>query len=137
MTAEIDPSPIDELPIIQFVRPVPGFPDQYRYVLTRVADEGPLYVLRSLDEPPVRFLVIAPLPFFPDYVPEIDDDTLDLLDVHDADRLIVLLVVSAGASVAEATVNLLAPIVVDRVSRRAAQVLLHEEFPLRAPLVVV
>jgi flagellar assembly factor FliW len=94
-------------------------------------------VLRSLDEPPVRFLVIAPLPFFPDYAPEIDDDTLDLLDVHDADRLLVLLVVSAGASAAEATVNLLAPIVVDRVSRRAAQVLLREEFSLRAPLVAV
>ncbi|HVQ93263.1 MAG TPA: flagellar assembly protein FliW [Mycobacteriales bacterium] len=127
----------DDLPIIQFVRPVPGFPEHFRYVLTRVADDGLLYVLRSLDDPSVRFLVIAPIPFFPDYAPEIDDDTLDLLDVHAADRLVVLLVVSAGTSAAEATVNLLAPIVVDRVSRRAAQVLLHEEFPLRAPLVAV
>jgi flagellar assembly factor FliW len=130
-------SETDDLPIIQFVRPIPGFPDHVRYVLTRVADDGLLYVLRSLDDPSVRFLVIAPIPFFPDYAPEIDDDTLDLLDVHDADRLVVLLVVSAGTSAAEATVNLLAPIVVDRVSRRATQVLLHEEFPLRAPLVAV
>ncbi|MEN3359078.1 MAG: flagellar assembly factor FliW [Mycobacteriales bacterium] len=137
MPREIAATATDELPVIQFVRPIPGFPDQYQYVLTRVAEDGPLYVLRSLDEPPVRFLVIAPLPFFPDYAPEIDDDTLDLLDVHDADRLLVLLVVSAGASAAEATVNLLAPIVVDRVSRRAAQVLLREEFSLRAPLVAV
>lgn len=133
MTADIE-----ELPVIEFVRPIPGFPDHRRYVLTRVAEEGLLYVLRSLDEPPVRFLVIAPGPFFPDYAPELDDDTLALLDVHDPDRLLVLLVVSAGASAAEATANLLAPVVVDQVSRRAVQaVLTGGEFPLRAPLVVV
>jgi flagellar assembly factor FliW len=129
---------VDDLPVLEFARPIPGFPDQLKYVLTRVADDGLLYVMRSLDEPGVRFLVIPPLPFFPDYAPEIDDDTLDLLDVHDADRLLVLLVVSAGERVADATVNLLAPIVVDRISRRAAQVLLTgEDFPLRAPLVAV
>jgi flagellar assembly factor FliW len=128
----------DDLPVIDFVRPIPGFPGHYRYVLTRVGDEGLLYVLRSLDEPPARFLVMAPAPFFPDYEPEIDDDLLELLDVHDADRLLVLLVVTAGESAAEATANLLAPIVVDRVSRRAAQVVLTGgDFPLRAPLVAV
>lgn len=132
------PADIEDLPVIEFARPIPGFPDQFQYVLTRVADDGMLYVLRSLDEPRVRFLVIPPLPFFPGYEPEIDDDTLELLDVHDADRLVVLLVVSAGEKVANATVNLLAPIVVDRVTRRAVQVLLAgADFPLRAPLVVV
>jgi flagellar assembly factor FliW len=127
-----------DLPIIEFIRPIPGFPEQFRYVLTRVADEGLLYVLRSLDEPLVRFLVIAPAPFFPDYEPEIDDAALDLLDVHDAARLLVLLMVSVGDSAAEATVNLLAPIVIDQVNRRAVQVFLSDaDFSLRAPLVAV
>jgi flagellar assembly factor FliW len=129
---------IDDLPVIEFVRPIPGFPGHHRYVLTRVADDGLLYVLRSLDEPPLRLLVIAPTPFFPDYEPEIDDDTLTLLDVHDADRLLVLLVVSVGETAVDATANLLAPIVVDQVTRRAAQVVLTTgEFPLRARLVAV
>jgi flagellar assembly factor FliW len=133
MTAEID-----DLPVIEFVRPIPGFPNHHRYVLTRIADDVLLYVLRSLDEPPLRLLVIAPAPFFPDYEPEIDDDALNLLDVHDADRLLVLLVVSVGESAAAATVNLLAPIVVDQVTRRAVQVILTVgDFPLRAPLVAV
>lgn len=124
-----------ELPVIEFVRPVPGFPDQRRFVLTRIDEEGLLYALRALDEPRLRFLVVAPAPFFPDYEPEIDDDTLALLDVRDADRLLVLLVVSAAETAAAATANLLAPIVVDQVSRRAAQVVLTgSEFPLRAPL---
>jgi flagellar assembly factor FliW len=124
-----------ELPVIEFARPVPGFPDHRRFVLTRMDEDGLLYALRALDEPPVRFLVVAPGPFFPDYEPEIDDDTLALLGVQDADRLLVLLVVSAAETAAAATANLLAPIVVDQVSRRAAQVVLTgSEFPLRAPL---
>lgn len=127
-----------DLPVIDFVRPIPGFPEQSRYVLTRVADDGLLYVLRSLDQPAVRFLVIAPMPFFPYYEPEIDDAALELLDVHDAARLLVLLMVTVGDAAADATVNLLAPIVIDQVSRRAVQVFLSEaDFSLRAALMAV
>jgi flagellar assembly factor FliW len=127
-----------ELPIIEFVRPMPGVPGRRRFVLTRVDEVGLLYALRALDEPSLRFLVIAPGPFFPGYEPEIDDDTLNLLDARDPDQLLVLLVVSVGETAAEATANLLAPIVVDQTSRRAAQVVLTDgEFSLRAPLAVV
>jgi flagellar assembly factor FliW len=130
-----------ELPVIEFVRPIPGFPDHHRFVLTRVADDNDvLFVLRAIDPPAVRFLVVAPAPFFPDYAPEIDDDTLTLLDVRDADeaeRLLVLLVVSVGTDDGAATANLLAPILVDQVSRRAVQaVLTGDGLPLRAPLAV-
>jgi flagellar assembly factor FliW len=124
-----------EVPIIEFLRPMPGFPDRLRFVLTRVDEAGLLYALRALDSPPLRFLVVAPAPFFPDYAPEIDDDTLALLDVTDPDRLLVLLVVSVGERAAEATANLLAPIVLDQLTRRAVQVVLAgAELPIRAPL---
>jgi flagellar assembly factor FliW len=129
----------DELPVIEFVRPIPGFPEHRRFVLARVEDDNDvLFMLRGIDPPPVRFLVVAPAPFFPDYAPEIDDDTLSLLDVHDADgaeRLLLLLVVSVGTDNGAATANLLAPILVDQVSRRAVQaVLAGDSLPLRAPL---
>jgi flagellar assembly factor FliW len=129
----------NELPVIEFVRPLPGFPEHRRFVLTRVEDDNDvLFVLRGIDAPAVRFLVVAPASFFPDYAPEIDDDTLSLLDVHDAheaERLLVLLVVSVGTDNGAATANLLAPILVDQVSRRAVQaVLAGDGLPLRAPL---
>lgn len=134
MTADTDDT--GELPIIEFLRPLPGFPDRREFVLTRVDEAGLLYALRALDDaPPLRFLVVAPAPFFPDYEPEIDDDTLGLLDVTDPERLLVLLVVSAGDRAADATANLLAPILLDQVTRRAVQVVLAgSELPIRAPL---
>ena len=126
----------DDLPVIEFVAPVPGFPDRRRFVLVRLDDQAPVYALRSLEDPELRFLVLPPLPFFPDYAPEIDEQTLDLLGTRDIERILILLVVTAGDSAAEATANLLAPILVDRDTMRAVQAILgNSGLGLAAPLV--
>ncbi|MBG0833367.1 flagellar assembly protein FliW [Planomonospora sp. ID67723] len=126
----------DEVPTIELVCPMPGFAGNRRFVLVRMDDDGVLFSLRSLDDENLRFLVISPNPFFPDYEPEIDDETLGMLGVTDVSNLLVLLVVTAPGSITEATANLLAPIVVDTGSRRAIQtVLTGSDLPVRAPLV--
>ncbi len=127
----------DTTPIIELVSPMPGFPQYRNFLLGQIGDQDLLYALTSIEDPSLRFLVMPPGPFFPDYAPEIDDESLALLDVHEADRLLVLLVVTPGAGGQEATANLLAPIVVDQVTRRAAQVVLNGSgLPVRAPLLV-
>jgi flagellar assembly factor FliW len=127
--------PPGELPIIEFATPLPGFPEHRRFVLTQIEGTVLLYTLRAVDDPEVRFLVAPPAPFFPDYAPVIDDRALALLQVTDPADLLVLLVVSVPEAAARATANLLAPIVVDQRTRRAAQVVLAgSELPIRAPL---
>ena len=124
-------------PIIEFAAPIPGFPGLSRFVLVPVDDDGVLYTLHSLDDPQTQFLVVVPDPFFPHYEPEIDEATLAVLGVTDPTGLLVLLVINAGASPAKVTANLLAPILIDPVSRRAAQVVLGDRrLPIRAPLPV-
>ncbi len=125
-----------EVPTIEFVSAIPGFPGHHSFVLVRLGDEGTLYALTSLNDPELRFLVIAPGMFFPEYAPEIDDEALNLLDVSSTEELIVFLVVTAGASLADATANLMAPIIVDQSTRRAVQVVLTGSgLPVRAPLI--
>jgi flagellar assembly factor FliW len=125
------------LPTISLVSGMPGFPQLRDFVLVRIGDQGSLFALTSLAEPDLRFLVLAPGGvFFPDYAPEIDDEALSLLEVRDPSALLVLLVVTAGSGLADATANLLAPIVVDQSTRRAVQVVLNGSgLPVRAPLV--
>ncbi|MEU0555182.1 flagellar assembly protein FliW [Dactylosporangium maewongense] len=126
------------LPVIDFVAPMPGFPDDRRFVLVRLEDTGALYALTSVDSAGLRFLVVPPAQFFPDYAPEVDDDSLAALGVSDADGLLVLLVVTAGDGVQDATVNLMAPIVLDQQSRRAVQlVLTRSGLSVRQKLVAV
>ncbi|MBD0322856.1 MAG: flagellar assembly protein FliW [Aldersonia sp.] len=120
-----------DLPIIRMAVPMPGFPAHRDFALVRLHDEGLLYAFTSLDDPDLRFLVAPPEPFFPDYAPEIEDEVFAALNTKDPDRLLLMVVISAGVN--ETTANLLAPIVVDRDSMRAMQVVLSgTNLPVRA-----
>ncbi len=122
-----------DVPVIEMVRPMPGFPEQRRFALVRLDDAGDLCSLRSLDDPDLRFLVVPPTRFFPDYAPEISDETVAALGIESAEEVLTLLVVNPGDG-GGATANLLAPVVVNTRTRHAGQVVLDEELPVRAPL---
>jgi flagellar assembly factor FliW len=127
-----------DLPTIEFASPLPGFPEHRRFVLIRLDDEGLMFELASADDPQLRFIVMPPAVFFPDYAPEIPEDTLETLgtDAADIDRLLVLLMVTVGATPAQSTANLFAPILVDEITRRAVQVILSgSDLPVRAELI--
>lgn len=125
-----------DLPVIDLVHPMPGFPDRNRFALVQLGDDGLLCQLRSLDDPELRFLVMPPAPFFPDYAPEVGDDVVDELQIGSADDVIVLLVLNAGESLGSTTANLMAPVLVNTVTRRASQVILDDpNLPIAAPLV--
>lgn len=125
-----------DIPVIELLHPMPGFPDELRFALVRLDDDGLLMGFRSLSRDDLQFLVVPPTPFFPDYAPEIDDAVVDELGIGSADDVLLLLVLRAGESLAGTTANLRAPIVVNTANRRASQVILDDaELPLSAPLV--
>jgi len=115
-----------ELPELNFAGGLPGFPDARRFVLVRLGDEtSPFSILRSIDDGGgVEFVVTHPGLFFPDYEPEIDDDTVNRLDLSTADDAILLVIVTVGTPISASTANLLGPIVVNRHTRAAAQAVL-------------
>jgi len=115
--------PLLGLPTIDLAIPMPGFPAHRQFVLVRLNDDGLLYAFTSVDDPELRFLVAPPEPFFPDYAPEIDNEVFAALNTKDPDRLLVMVIITAGVN--ETTANLLAPIIVDRDSHRAIQVVLQ------------
>ena len=125
----IDPSL--GLPTITMAVPMPGFPAHREFVLVRLNDDGLLYAFTSIQDPELRFLVAPPEPFFPDYAPEVEAEVFAALNTRDTDRLLLLTVITAGVD--ETTANLLAPIVLDRDSMRAMQVVLSGSgYPVRA-----
>jgi flagellar assembly factor FliW len=125
----IDPSL--GLPTITMAVPMPGFPAHREFVLVRLNDDGLLYAFTSIHDPELRFLVAPPEPFFPDYAPEIENEVFSALNTTDPDRLLLMTVITAGVD--ETTANLLAPIVVDRDTMRAMQVVLSGSgYPVRA-----
>ncbi|WP_432514940.1 flagellar assembly protein FliW [Kineococcus sp. SYSU DK001] len=122
-------------PVIEFVTPLMGLAGQTSFHLVPLDEDGTLWSLRDVAGSGVRLVVVAPLRFFPGYSPEIDDDTVLALDLRDATEAAVLNVVNIGDDPTNATVNLLAPIVINHRTLQAAQaVLVGSDLPLRAPL---
>lgn len=125
-----------DIPVIELVHPMPGFPDISRFALVQVDDDGVLCALRSLEDPDLRFLVVPPATFFPDYAPVVDDATVADLAIGTDEDVLVLVVLNAGGSIADTTANLLAPILVNTVTHRACQVILDDQsLSVCAPLV--
>lgn len=125
---------VPAIPLIEFVRPLPGFPGLTQFALVQVDDDGLLSELRSVEDSDLSFLVLPPGPFFPDYAPEIGDDVVEELGVTSPAEVIPLVIVNAGDTLATTTVNLLAPVLVNTARRTACQVILDEDLSVRAPL---
>jgi flagellar assembly factor FliW len=112
-------------PVIDMPAGLPGFPDARRFVLVEWGEEGsPFSLLRSLDHVDLEFLVAAPVVLFPDYAPELDDASVELLGLTSADDALVLVLVTVTGRAEDATANLLAPIIVNVTTMAAAQVVL-------------
>ena len=127
---------VEDIPVIEMVAPMPGFPDHQRFALVQLDDEGVLCSLQSVEDPQLRFLVVPPAVFFPDYAPVIDDATVATLGIASPEDAMVLLVVNPGDEAGAATANLLAPVVLNLATRQGGQVVLDEDLPIRAPLLV-
>jgi len=124
-----------DLPVIELVRPMPGFPERRRFALVQLDEDGMLCSMTSLDEPALRFLVVPPGRFFPDYAPEVEDDVLEELQIGSADDVLLLVVLNAGDSLATTTANLAAPVLVNPTTRRGGQIVLDRPgLPVAAPL---
>lgn len=137
MSTPVPSSQVTDLPELHFAAGLPGFPHAHRFALVRWGgddeDGGDLTILTSLDQAGLEFLVAPPVVFFPDYAPEIDDETAERLALTDAEDALLLVIVSVGDGPSSATANLLAPIVVNRHTREAVQAVLADG-DLRAPL---
>jgi flagellar assembly factor FliW len=121
---------------LTFTEHLPGFPGHRDYVLVPGDAAGMLFWLQSVALEGPRFLAVPAPAFFPDYAPELPESVLTelgLLDAADA-GLFCLVTVPAG-DVASATANLRAPVVVNRDTHRARQVVLADgKHPIRRAL---
>lgn len=124
-----------DVPELIFRSGLPGFPGERRFGLVRWGGEGPYSLMVDLDNPEVRFLVMPPFVFFPDYVVDLDDATAAKVNLERAEDCLLLVIVNLADRVEDATANLLGPIVINLKTQEGLQAVLAESgYPTRAPL---
>ena len=123
---------------INFPAGMPGFPNAHSFELAPWGPAGsPFMLLSSADDADVGFVVVPPWVFYPDYEFELDAGTAERLTLTAAEDAVVFAVVTLRDRPEDSTLNLLGPIVVNRVTHEAAQVVLPSAgYSVRAPLAI-
>ena len=134
MTRDFGPMNIDENSILKFALPILGFEAYRDFVILydyEIGDE--IAWLQSIENSDICFVMIEPTRFIPSYAPELPADILKKLDVSaDEAALRCLMVVRNG--IEDATINLKSPLIINPAKKLAGQVILDEDYPVRATL---
>ncbi len=118
---------VDEKKIVHFKEGIPAFENEHEFLIIPYDEESPYYFMQSLKTPELAFLITTPFIFFPEYVIEIDDETLDELKIkNQEDVMLYSLITIPNGSVRYMTANLLAPVVINTENMQAKQIVMEK-----------
>jgi flagellar assembly factor FliW len=126
---------VPEEKVIAFKEGIPGFPQVHRFTFLEFDDMKPFQYLQSLDDPPIALLIVNPFLVDPAYQFQLSPS--DMEDIHCSAPVgvAVYAVATVPADPEEATLNLMAPIVVNESERCGKQVILHDSgYSVKHPL---
>jgi flagellar assembly factor FliW len=118
---------------MRFTAPPFGLEPLRDFTLVAVDGSTGLFSLRPDGLPHTRLFLLDAAVHLPDYQPVLSDEQCASVDLSSPDEVSIYVVVNPSDG--ESTVNLMAPIVVNRHTGVAAQLILDDPtWPLKAPL---
>lgn len=132
LTRDFGEVEISEDDVITFIEPIFGFKDYSRFaVLTEESIGLDFAWLQSVEDASVCFILINPSTVVGQYNPVLRKRVAELIET---DEPMFWLVAVLRDTLEKYTVNLKSPIVINPVSKSAAQVILEDDLPIRYPL---
>ena len=126
---------IPEDKIITFKEGLPGFPQIHRFAILELEELKPFQYLQALDDPPISLFVINPFIVDASYEFRLTDADMEDVSSTDSKELAVYAVATIPEDPSAATINLMAPIVINDKERCGKQVILHEsKYLVKHPL---
>lgn len=118
--------PINEEDIWTFSHGIPGFAEEKQFTLLAFPDNDAFFVLQSTNTPSLGFIVASPFAFFPEYDIQLDDATVEALEIERAEEAAVYTILTVREPFHETTANLQAPVVVNVKNKKAKQAILND-----------
>jgi len=113
--------------VITFEAGIPGFEQNKKFVLVQIPDYLPFEWLVCVDGSRLRFAIINPLLFRPDYEPAITKEQLQELGIEKAEDVLLYCIVTIRENPAESTANLIGPVVINRTKRVGRQIIIDDD----------
>ena len=127
---------VDKDLLFNFVSPIIGYNNKKRFALVDYRPDSPFKWLQSMEDMDLAFPVTLCSYFNIDYQFELSDEDAQKLDIKEANEILALNIVTIPQINPQgATINLLAPIIVNTTNNNAMQVILKDsKFPVRHTL---
>ena len=135
-TAKFGKVEIDKKSVFNFVMPIIGFNGLKKYAIIDYKPDSPFKWLQSLEDMELAFPVTLCSFFNIDYQFDIPDEEAEKLGIETADDVLVFNIANIPSSNPQgATINMLAPIIVNLNNKKAMQIVLkNTEFEVRHKL---
>lgn len=121
---------------LTFPSGLPGLPKEYQqFALLQPDPKSPFYLLQAVIDEQVCFILINPFLLFTHYEFDLPIEDKTKLQITTPEQVAIFAIVNASGGLKQATVNLLAPIVVNTQTKLARQVILNDKrYDIRQPL---
>ena len=124
---------IDESLIITVPEGILGFEDLNRFIILDHFDkESPFKWFQSIEDPSLAFVITDPLIFLPDYKAKIHKEEIGSIELSDASKALIVVIVNIKRDHSEITINLQGPLVINSEKKLAKQCILRtDEYAVR------
>ena len=118
--------------IIHIEESLYGFEGFKDFILIGNVEPGlPFHWLQSIEDENVTFVITDPFLFVEKYDFELDEHTVDQLNIEAIEDILVYTTAIIPEKVEDITLNLKSPIIINLKERKGKQVILNEDYPYK------
>jgi len=122
----------DKDEVIEFKQGLYGFEEEEKFILVNLDDpEFPFNWLQSIEDETLSFVLTSPFLFLENYEFELPDTVAKALDIEKPEDALILSTVVLDEALHKSTMNLQAPIIINRTSNKGRQIILEEDYDLK------
>jgi len=112
--------------ILHFQNGIPGFLEVKSFVLLKLDQESPFYILQSTETAELAFVVVNPFQFFTTYEFDLSDNDKEQLKLTSEQDVAVYTILNVKDPFEHSTANLQAPVVLNTRNNEAKQIILND-----------
>ena len=121
--------------ILMFKKGIPGFENLREFILVPAEDNNLFYILHSIEDINIGIVVVSPFNVLKDYEFYLNEIKVCELNIKSQKDIIVVNTVNLSTRLEDITVNLKAPIIINKNENIGEQLILDNvDYPIKYPL---
>ena len=121
--------------ILMFKKGIPGFENLKKFILVPAEENNLFYILHSIEDVNIGIVVVSPFNVLKNYEFDLNEIKVCELNIKSQKDIIVVNTVNLSTRLEDITVNLKAPIIINKNENIGEQLILDNvDYPIKYPL---